>query len=120
MAGLVPFEVIQPAAKYDAVLLDDDNLVHTVWQMEAKSRDKRLLTFTEPKSFLDELFKIDKDSPIFIDSNLGNGVAGESLVAQVKKLGFKEIHIATGYEPDSFAQIPGITSIVGKGHPFGP
>ena len=118
IAGMVPIQIVADLATYDAILLDDDRLVHMVWKAEARRCGKKLLTFSEPEAFFGELSKIDTNASIYIDSNLGDGVLGQDLVQRVAELGFTNIYLSTGYEVSSFGHIPGLKSVVGKDPPF--
>lgn len=115
-AGFVPIKIQRSFQKFDAVLLDDDSLVALAWTTVAQQNNKRFASFVEPEAFFAALNDIDRSSPIFIDSNLKDNIKGQDLVLKVKALNFKKIYIATGYEPEAFSVIPGLTAIVGK-HP---
>ncbi len=119
MAGSVPLLLLQDRIYYDAVLLDDDELVRVCWEMDACQREMSFLAFQDPDSFFEALPKIHFETPIYIDSNLGNGVSGERLLTQVAELGFKRVHLATGYDFTLFEHIPRSIGIVGKEPPFG-
>ena len=113
LAGFVPIKIQAPLQKFDGVLLDDDTLVTSVWTSTAQQNNKRFTSFINPEAFFATLDVIDRDSSIFIDSNLKNGVKGQNLVPKVKALGFNKIYLATGYEPEQFVGIPGLTAFVG-------
>ncbi len=101
-----------------AVLIDDDELVHMMWKMSAKKHSITLITYSSPTQFLAEQSKITLDTPIYIDSNLGNGIKGEEIAQQLKQLGYREIHLTTGYDAANFGAAPGLTSVIGKAPPW--
>jgi len=115
MAGFVPISIQAPKKKADAILLDDDKLIHQTWASVARKNQRSLVSFYRPEDFLSELPEFDTDTPIYIDSNLGNGVYGQTLVPQVRSFGFKTVYLATGYEPNQFTATEGLTAVVGKG-----
>jgi hypothetical protein len=117
MAGFVPISVDSSPVRYDAVLIDDDDLIHLTWKGVALSSNTNLISFFDVSSFLEKSRDIDHDSPIFIDSNLGNGLRGQDFVSEIKALGYKKIFIATGYSPETLGSIDGIMGIVGKEPP---
>ncbi len=105
--------------KYDAVLIDDDfELIINMWKISAQSNNKKLITFQDPKDFINQIDEVDKNTPIYIDSNLGNGVKGQDIAKLIFDLGFKEIYLATGYQASEFFPMPWIKGIVGKTPPW--
>ena len=96
------------------VLIDDDELMHMTWKMEAEKSDIRLSTFKSVADFLDVASDFTNDSVIYVDSNLSDGLKGEIESEKIAKLGFYEIHLATGYSADDIDKPEWIKSIVGK------
>lgn len=117
IAAYVPLTVRRPLSLLDAVLLDDDQLIISTWKAIAKQNQKALASFCEPSSFFAALTGINRRTPVFIDSNLKDGVKGEELVGKIRQLGFGTIYLATGYQPDDFAHVKGLTAVVGKEPP---
>lgn len=93
------------------------SLVVSLWASVAKQNQKSLRSYFEPNVFFAALEEIDRESPIFIDSNLADGVKGQDLVPRVRELGFKTVCLATGYESEKFAGTPGLTKVIGKEAP---
>lgn len=115
MAGSVPIELQKHRVKYDAVLIDDDkDITHLCWSLYAKENEKSFKGFSAIEEFFDEAFGIHPDTPIYLDSNLGIGVKGESFVPAIAARGFKTIYIATGYEASSIPLSNAIKGVVGK------
>jgi ActR/RegA family two-component response regulator len=98
----------------NAVLIDDDPLIHMVWKTSAKRHGKHLDTFSSVNEFLSKSNLYDPATPIYIDSNLGNGLKGENEAKSIHAKGFNEIYLATGREPASFSKMQWIRGIVGK------
>jgi signal transduction histidine kinase len=118
MAGLVPLKIKALKIKYDAVLIDDDSLVHQVWNMAASEKNKLLRCFFNFEDFLKEADDLDRSTEIYVDANLGDGIRGEVVASRIFALGFKGIFIATGYAPDEIVTNPSIKGVVGKEPPF--
>jgi hypothetical protein len=111
----------ETAPLLDAVLLDDDPLIHMTWAHAAKVRGKHLKIFKQPSDLQTELSRIPFNTPIYIDSNLGDGVKGEEWLQKLSQLGFKNLYLATGYHPKKFEErlkdLPGFQGVVGKDPP---
>lgn len=118
LAGFVAIQIKKPMEKFDAVLLDDDNLVISTWQTVARKNQKYLRTFSEHQEFLRALNTIDRTTPLYVDSNLSGGLKGQDLIPQIKELGFQTIHLATGFDSSHFDDSIGATSIVNKMPPL--
>ncbi|MBF0104292.1 MAG: hypothetical protein HQM16_03085 [Deltaproteobacteria bacterium] len=71
-----------------------------------------------PDDFFKQADQFSKDTPVYIDSSLGDGVKGEAVAKAIYALGFKKIYLATGYKKDHFGEMPWITDVVGKAPPF--
>jgi len=101
-----------------AVLLDDDQLVHMNWKMAARTAGVELIAYTLPADFSAGLATLPKDTPLYIDSELGDGIKGEDIVAELKNNGFTDITMATGLEPERFSHLPWL-KVNGKEPPWG-
>ena len=95
MLEFIPVTVGAPA---QAVLIDDDTIVHMNWEAAA-----------------DEAFS--RKTPIYIDSELGGDTKGEEVAAVLKENGFTNITLATGYAPQRFAHLPWL-KVRGKESPW--
>ena len=99
MAGFTPIKIIGEVVqtRYNAILIDDDPLVHMTWEIFAKDSQKAFKGFLAFEHFEKDAKRLSKDSCIYIDANLADGVRGEDISEKVAALGFTEIYIATGY-----------------------
>jgi FixJ family two-component response regulator/anti-sigma regulatory factor (Ser/Thr protein kinase) len=118
MAALVPIVLEQPKLKYDAILVDDDPLIEMMWQLGSKEKMKSVLCFNDESNFIKAASGIECDVPIYVDVNLANGVSGQDVAKRIHQLGFKNIHLATGYEASAVVRPEFITSVIGKDFPF--
>lgn len=117
MAGFVPMSVIGPLEKFGAVLIDDDSLVHQVWKMSAAETGKRFACFFTFEEFHSAAATIDRDSPIYIDANLGDNIRGEDVANQILEMEFTKVFIATGYAADEIRVSSAVMGVVGKDPP---
>lgn len=101
-----------------AILIDDDALVRLVWESKAKNAGVNLKTFENTKEFEVELSKISKETEIYIDRDLPDGVKGEDYAKKLFDQGFTNITLATGHERSFFGELPHIKKIIGKEAPW--
>lgn len=114
LARIVPVKIVEQRKKIDIVLIDDDELVHMTWKTAARNARKKLKAYHRPEDFLEDAHDISLETPVYIDSDLGEGVRGESFAETFHAQGFKQIYLCTGFEPSSLRKGQFITSIVGK------
>lgn len=103
---------------FDAVLIDDDALARATWRMTAERLGKRLRAFPTAAEFFRAADAIDRLTPVYMDSDLGEGVRGEEESLHVHELGFTEIYLATGREPAQFAGLAHLRGVIGKAPPW--
>lgn len=98
------------------ILIDNDKLIRSNWIQAARKNNIHFNSFDSVSSFLDECSKLDKNSFIFIDSDLGSGIRGEIESQMIWNLGFKNIFLATGYAASDFDlnSYPWIKDVVSK------
>lgn len=101
-----------------AVLIDDDALVRMSWKLAAKKNGVTLHAFAAPGEFLDESRHFNKSAPVYIDSELGEGVRGETLAETLRTEGFTNLTLETGHPPEKLS-VPAWLKIAGKEPPFG-
>ncbi len=118
MAGFIPISFGVAPAVFDAILIDDDELVHLTWKSVAKLRGKRLQGFFHPDEFFSRAETFSKLSPIYVDANLGHGIKGAEVAERIHKMGFAQVYLATGYEPEQFQHLKFLKAVVGKDPPF--
>ena len=117
---LVP-EKPEPAAEAagrQALLLDDDALVHLNWGIAARSAGINLKPYKKAGEFLAAAETLPKDTPVYIDSELGEGVFGEEIARDLHQKGFTDITMATGHAPERFGLLTWL-KVSGKEPPWG-
>jgi len=100
-----------------AILLDDDMLVHMNWKLAAKAAGVELKAYKIPEDLTAGAENLPKDTPVYIDSDLGNNIKGEDIAIELRKKGFTDITMATGHGADKFAHLPWL-KVTGKEPPF--
>lgn len=124
LAGFVPIVVTSGGPSLegkhetpDAVLVDDDPLVHEVWRLAAAEHGKNLCSFATASECLAAVEAIDRSTPVYVDSRLG-AERGEDLAKRLHERGFSEIYLATGQAPDGIETQSWIRAVVGKSAPW--
>lgn len=116
MAGLVPMQIIPEREQFDAILIDDDDLVHMTWQMKSRSAGIKFKGFKDPSEI--DFSTLAKQTKIYIDSNLANNQKGEELAQQLHHKGFTELYLATGYEAQRFSHLSFLKGVIDKMPPW--
>lgn len=96
------------------ILIDDDELMHMSWKMEAQKQGLSFKAYFTVEEFLNSAAQICKSSVIYIDSNLADGIKGEVESEKISKIGFSEIYLATGYAASDIQKPKWIKEVVGK------
>lgn len=94
---------LSPVSAKKMVLIDDDNLIHLSWEMCADKKQVDLASYFTIDDFLRDSDKFSKDTAIYIDSNLKDGVKGEIESKKIFDLGFENLILASGLD---FQQLP--------------
>lgn len=128
MAGFVPIRVLAtektvPAERLDAILIDDDEIVHLSWKFSAKKAGCKYEGFRSVDEFLDKADSLDRTVPIYIDSYLGKNkqgveVQGEWVARDIFGMGFKQIYLATGLPPADVDKMSWLCGVREKEPPF--
>ena len=117
MAAFVPV-ITETIPNIDAILIDDDDLIHMCWQKRAETNNKTIALFSTLEDFFSSSNKFAKETKIYLDVNLANGVRGNVAAKQIFEMGFYNIFLATGYESDEFKNSPYIKGVIDKYPPF--
>lgn len=100
------------------VLLDNEEITHLSWGLEAEKNNLNLISCYTIREFIRKLASLkDKDTPIYIDLDLDNEENGIEAAEQAAELGFKNLVLTTGYDEGSI-QLPAfIQRVQGKDFP---
>ena len=99
------------------LLLDDDMLVHMNWKLAAKAAGVELKAYKTPEELSAGAENLPKDTPVYIDSDLGNNIKGEDIAIELRDKGFTDLTMATGHGPEKFAHLPWLI-VTGKEPPW--
>jgi len=117
LAGLVPVSVRSADRPARAVLLDDDMLVQMNWKLASKAAGVDFSAFETPEEFAAGLEGLPKDTPLYIDSELGGGVKGEEVAKDLRDRGYTDLTLSTGHSPEKFAALAWL-KVAGKEPPW--
>ena len=120
MISLIPKELISSIEIVGEdnsvyVLIDDDALVRSVWEMKAKKSSVDLKVFESFKDFIDK--NISKDCHIYIDHHLKQE-NGLECAKKLKELGYTKVVMATGSEDITESDYDFLDGVIGKDPPF--
>lgn len=103
---------------YDLVLLDDDDLIRSTWQMCAVSRKQKIATLESSADLLVLLPTLPMNTPIYLDYSLGEEQTGAEIAKILYEKGYHELYLATGYDGQlDFIKPEWVKAVVGKGYP---
>ncbi len=119
LAGFVPIHIKEIPQDLEYVLIDDSRLNRQTWEIMARRNKKQLITFERAKDFYDVMDKVNKDTKLYVDYNLGHGENGGVVSKKISEKGFSRIYLATGDSSLDVKSMPWLAGIHGKGVPFG-
>lgn len=115
----VPFiPIVKIQSNKIIVLIDNDKMIRMIWELVAEEAGINITTYSSPTEFSNQIKKHNKNTAIYIDSDLGNHINGEIYAKDLHAQGFTEIHLTTGYPTNQFGDMPWIKSVIGKVPPF--
>lgn len=100
------------------ILVDDDKYIRYSWTVKAQESGIPIHTYSTIKEFLEKKDIFHKHSEIFIDSDLGDGIKGESFLADLYSCGFERLNLETGSDASAFQDFTHLNSIVSKSFPY--
>ncbi len=118
LVEIVPIELLDVKLECDAILIDDDSLVNMSWELKAKETGKKLILINPEGDVIGDVFRYSKTTPIYIDSNLGQGKHGEEILIVLAKNGYRNLFLATGYSQDALGMEDVPFLVVGKDPPW--
>jgi signal transduction histidine kinase len=118
LGGCVPVEVVARKERIDAVLLDDDPLVHMSWELSARSHYKNLKSYHQVEALWEALSDFDPAVPFYLDYHLSGDETGVDVARRLKKAGYTNVYIASGHEDLDLGQVEDVKGIRGKTPPW--
>lgn len=103
-----------------AILIDDDPVVHAMWEFAAAKKNKNIISFYFVQDFFEYCLSnyLLNYIPIYIDLNLGNKLTGEVIARDIYKLGYTNIYLITGEDRQLSRDVYWIKEILGKEPPW--
>jgi len=106
------------SSKTKYILIDDDQLIHMMWQARAEEVNVEVECFDSIDDFFENVSRLDLNAKVYLDSNLKD-VKGEEHAERIAQAGFSHLYLSTGYDRSHFENLPAcITDIVTKEVPF--
>ncbi len=99
------------------VLIDDDEIIHQIWNIHFSKLKHQLLSFRSINEFIENKDIVDKEAFIYIDSSLGEDIKGEVHSKMIHDLGFSNLYIETGFTEEDIEIPYWIKGISGKSPP---
>lgn len=100
------------------IFIDDDKTLTSAWEAEAQYQGIFINTYNRTADFKKILSTLEKNTPIYIDSNLREAISGEVFAKELYEQGFTELYIASGHPKGYFGDLPWIKDFVSKEPPF--
>jgi hypothetical protein len=88
------------------------------WKMAASRLGKKFRVFASTKEFFEAVESFDRETPVYIDAELSYGTNGDVESLRIHALGFNEVYLATGHEPEKFVGLTHLSGVVGKVPPW--
>jgi len=104
-------------ANPDFIFIDDSVYLTDAWKMQAELSNKKLMIFNHVNDILQTIHYFQKETPIYIDSNLDHVMKGEELAKILYDQGFTTLYLCTGMDSLDFPAMPWIKAIIGKEYP---
>ena len=101
----------------DAVLIDDDPIVHLTWGSAAQRHGIRLLALSSPHEFWAHLHRLRQDTTLYVDFELG-GISARAFVEELLAHGFTRIYWASGHNPSRLPLMDRVQGAVDKVPPW--
>jgi hypothetical protein len=115
-AAIVPITIT--GQLLDCVLLDDNEMILSLWEKDAETAGKRLACFSSVSALFDYVQTLHRSMPIYVDHDLSDQRTGFDVCKQLHKMGFRNLHVTTAYGDDYFEKPDYVVSIIDKIPPF--
>ncbi len=122
LAGFVPIYVKNgietPLSEAEFILIDDNKMTRDNWEYTARLVGKKLITYDSPHGLMKNIDSVLKETAIYVDANLADGLHGRDVTKDLYDKGFKNIYLATGSHPTEFTDLWWVIDVIGKEPPF--
>ena len=104
---------------WDAILVDDDPLVHGSWKLQARQMGKELLIYASAEELLANIEALNPKTPVYIDFRFKKDqMQGVALVEELFRRGFRELYFSTGLSQHDVPVTDKIKGVRGKKPPW--
>lgn len=100
------------AKKFQHVLIDNDKIIHKLWEKHFKKFELSLTQYSDFKTLKNDISKFDLQTRFYIDYDLDD-CKGTDVINYLMDLGFKELYLATGYEQTDLPHLE-VKQVIGK------
>ncbi|TVQ77144.1 MAG: sensor histidine kinase [Bradymonadales bacterium] len=100
----------------DLVLIDDDPICRSTWELLAGANGKRILTFSSHFEFLEKPFSL--STPVYVDKNLSDGQSGYTVLMELHQKGYRNLYLTTGEVREDKAPPEYVIAVVSKEFPL--
>lgn len=107
-----------PETSLPIVLVDDNRSLTMAWELDAANAEIELSVYNNAEKFKRDLYKLDKNTIIYMDIHLGEKYTGVELSQWVYKQGFKNIFLITADNLDDYRNLEWVKGVLGKSPPF--
>lgn len=105
--------------QFDYVYIDDDKYLRRGWEKSAQKHGIKLLTLSSTQDFYQYEKQISKETPIYIDRELGDHEPkGEVFAKELFERGYRQLYLATGHSKSFFPPMDYIVDIIEKDTPW--
>ena len=100
------------ARNFQHVLIDNDKLIHKLWEKYFKKFDLQLNLYSDLETLKSDINRYAPLTRFYIDYDLDD-CTGADVINYLSKLGFKELYLASGYEQTDFSHLD-VKQVIGK------
>ncbi len=110
----VPIKTSEPVSDVDVCLVENEKMNQMMWEIGASSLGLKCKIFSSIDELLGTAESISKSVPIFLDSDLGQGIRGQDYAGVLREMGFQKIFLATSYIELHGTAIKHIDAVISK------
>ena len=110
----VPIKTSESVSDVDVCLVENEKMNQMMWEIGASSLGLKCKIFSSIDEFLGTAESISKSVPIFLDSDLGQGIRGQDYAGVLREMGFQKIFLATSYIELHGTAIKHIDAVISK------
>lgn len=110
----VPIKTSESVSDVDVCLVENEKMNQMMWEIGASRLGLKCKIFSSIDELLGTAESISKSVPIFLDSDLGQGIRGQDYAGVLREMGFQKIFLATSYIELHGTAIKHIDAVISK------